>query len=149
MVLEESTTCTCQEFSNWQWTNVISLLQMKTADTAHMEICASVTRPFSQWAYLHCELTSMLLSILNPVAHCTWGNRMGRLLHCTRARLLFGRLVSLTVIWRVGNYYNCSNVEYHSNYIQNDSIHTQSSPPDRQFCKCGDWITCLMKYEYK
>ena len=33
------------ECYNWQWTNVIPLLQTKTADTAHMGILASNTRP--------------------------------------------------------------------------------------------------------
>ena len=109
---------------------------------------ASVTRPFSRWArgYLHCEHTSILLSIywiLLHIAHEEKGGR-GRLLHCTRAKLLFGRLVSLTAIWRVENYCKCSNAECNSNCIQNDSNHTQSSPPGCQFCKCGDWITCSM-----
>ena len=36
---------------NWQWTNLIPLLQVKTANAAHMRIFASVTRPFPQfWA---------------------------------------------------------------------------------------------------
>ena len=36
---------------NWQWMNVIPLLQTKTADTAHVGIFASVTRPSPQfWA---------------------------------------------------------------------------------------------------
>ena len=34
---------------NWQWTNVIPLLQTKTADTAHTGIFASVTRPSPQF----------------------------------------------------------------------------------------------------
>ena len=40
------------ECYNWQWTNVIPLLQMKTADTAHMGIFASITPdPFPDfWA---------------------------------------------------------------------------------------------------
>ena len=39
------------ECSNWQWTNVIPLLQTKTAATAYTEIFVSVTGPFSHfWA---------------------------------------------------------------------------------------------------
>ena len=44
--MEESTKSHDQEFSNGQWTNVTHLLQTKTADTAHTEIFASVTRLF-------------------------------------------------------------------------------------------------------
>ena len=51
MVWDESTTFMCQECSIWYWTNVIPLLQMKTADTAHMQIFASGTGPFPNfWA---------------------------------------------------------------------------------------------------
>jgi len=84
--------------------------------------------------------THKLLSILNLVAHCTWGKGRGRLLHCTRAKLLFGRLVSLTAIWRGENYYKCSNAECQCSCIQNDSNHTQSCPPGWYICTCGDWI---------
>ena len=41
----ESTTFTCQNIVNWQWTNVIPLLQTKTADTAHTEICDQALSP--------------------------------------------------------------------------------------------------------
>ena len=88
--------------------------------------------------------------ILNLIAHCTWGK--GGEDYCTVLEqdfCLVYRLVSLTVIWRVENYCNCSNAECQCSYTQNDSNHTQSSPPGRQFCKCGDWITCLIKYEHK
>ena len=37
------------ECYNWQWTNVIPLLQTKTADTAHTGIFASNTRPLSRF----------------------------------------------------------------------------------------------------
>ena len=45
----EYTIFTCQECSNRQWTNMIPLLQTKTADTAHTGIFASVTRPLSNF----------------------------------------------------------------------------------------------------
>ena len=38
-----------KECYNWQWTNVIPLLQTKTADTAHTGIFASNTRPLSRF----------------------------------------------------------------------------------------------------
>ena len=44
-----------QEFSNWYLTNVIHLLQMKTADTAHKGNFASVTRPFSDFSRGACN----------------------------------------------------------------------------------------------
>ena len=41
----------CQVCNNWQWMNMIPLLQTKTADTAHTGIFVNVTRPFSHlWA---------------------------------------------------------------------------------------------------
>ena len=41
----------CQVCNNWQWMNMIPLLQTKTADTAHVGIFVNVTRPFSHlWA---------------------------------------------------------------------------------------------------
>ena len=54
-------TCKCsKECYNCQWTNVIPLLQTKTADIAHTGICASDTRPLSrflggawEWGYVH------------------------------------------------------------------------------------------------
>ena len=38
-----------KECYNWQWTNVIPLLQMKTADTAHTGTLAGDTRPLSRF----------------------------------------------------------------------------------------------------
>ena len=51
---------TCQEYSNWRWTNMILLLQAKTVDTVHTRFMQVWPSPFPQflggaWGHSYCQ----------------------------------------------------------------------------------------------
>ena len=80
----------------------------------------------------HCEYISMLLSMVNLVAHEEKQGKVTTLYY--RVRLRFGRVVSLTVIWSVETYSKCN----HSKYIHNQKNHIQSSAPPPHICTYGE-----------